>query len=242
MLSAQVAHAHGDNEGPVSLELSSSSIKAGKSTIKLQLVENEKNKLVGDSDLNITHERKLHLFIFDPSLKEFQHVHPTFTASADKQWTVDVELSVNGKYWVWAQGELAEKGEEFTANSRIKVLGGATAWPENPLLSDVRSNDDAGSIVTLGSNEIRANEMVMLNLKFSRKDGSKPEITPYLGAIAHVVATSSDGDGLVHVHPMGSVQNAMVHIEFPAAGFYRLWVQYLDGKVLKTVPLSVEVK
>ena len=64
-----------------------------------------------------------------------------------------------------------------------------------------------------------------------------------MGAIAHLVSTPSDGDSLIHAHPMvGSTPTtAMLHVTFPAAGLYRLWIQFIDTGELRVVPLAVEV-
>ncbi len=83
----------------------------------------------------------------------------------------------------------------------------------------------------------------MLDLKFTRTDGTSAVITPYLGALAHVVATPTDGDSLIHVHPMDGNQpnEGMLHVTFPTAGMHRLWIQFIDGGNLKTIPLVVKV-
>ena len=87
-----------------------------------------------------------------------------------------------------------------------------------------------------------AGKMAMLDLTMSRTDGSTTQLTPYLGAFAHIIATPKDGDSLIHVHPIGTgPAQGMIHATFPAAGEYRLWVQFIDGGILKTIPLSVEV-
>jgi hypothetical protein len=85
--------------------------------------------------------------------------------------------------------------------------------------------------------------MTMLTLTLTEVDGSPANITPYLGAFAHIIATGEDGSSLIHIHPMnGNRQNeGMVHVTFPAAGYYRLWVQFVDAGILKTIPLSVAV-
>lgn len=85
--------------------------------------------------------------------------------------------------------------------------------------------------------------MAMLTLTFNRTDGTKPDIQPYLGAFAHVILVPEDADSLLHVHPMqGATPNeGIFHTSFPDQGDYRLWVQFLDGGVLRTVPLSVTV-
>ncbi len=241
---SQLSQAHQTDEGPVALEISSSNpLTVGKTALKFQLVNNESNHLISQDDLALAHEKKLHLLIYDPSLNQFQHVHPLFTATADSTWEVEVNFSVNGNYWVWAQGEFAANGTEFSAPARIMVTGGLPELPP-PQLTDSRTGEDRGSILVLSSTPLKANKMAMLGMSFRRKDGSKPQLTPYLGALAHIVATPTDGDSLIHVHPMAgsSPESAMLHVTFPEPGIYRLWIQFNDGGELKTIPLALEVK
>ena len=94
---------------------------------------------------------------------------------------------------------------------------------------------DGVLVVTKGSAAARA-KMVVLNA-----DGSRPEITPYLGALAHVVITDLTGTRLLHVHPMEMGGELMLHVEFPEAGDYRAFAQFIDGGQLRTVELSVRV-
>lgn len=238
----QWVYAHGDGEGPVSIELETASVQAGKTTLSFQLVDNVKNKVIVESELSVSHEKKLHMLIYDPSLGQFQHVHPEFKANSNGLWQVEVSFSVNGNYWVWAQGVTTSDGNEFSANSRLNVTGGSAALPAPPVFTDIRKGEDRGSFVEFAKVPLKAGVSAQVGMSFSRKDGSKPQITPYLGAIAHVVSTPTDGDSLIHVHPMDHGGTAMIHVEFPEAGFYRLWVQFIDGGILRTVPLSVEVR
>lgn len=84
----------------------------------------------------------------------------------------------------------------------------------------------------------------MLGLKFDRTDGSSVDITPYLGALAHIVAAPEDGDSLIHVHPMNGAKpdEGMLHVTFPAPGNYRIWIQYNDSGILRTIPLVVTAR
>lgn len=235
----QFAFAHGD-ESRVALEPEIQKATAGKVIYQFQLVDTKNNKLITDQDLNISHEKKLHFLAYDPSLNEFQHVHPEFDG---KLWNVELNFSRDGNYWVWAQGELSIDQEEFSTPNRLDISGGAPAWPTPPVLGDVRSGASENSVATLSKNKITAGKMVMLNVVLSRNDGTQAQIEPYLGAFAHVVAVPEDGDSLMHVHPMnGSKPNeGMLHATFPTAGKYRLWIQFVDGGNLRTIPLSVEV-
>ncbi len=235
----QPSSAHGTQESRVEIEPVATSTVAGTTQYAFQLVDTSKSSLIGDVELNISHEMKLHLIVYDPSLGEFQHVHPEFDGT---NWMVTLQFAVNGNYWVWAQGELAVDGEKFSSSTRLDVTNGAAQLPAPPVLGDRRLGSLGVSAVDIGKTKITAGKMVMLDLKMSRTDGTSPQLAPYLGAFAHIIATTSDGDELIHVHPMGTTATAgMIHATFPAAGDYRLWVQYIDGGNLITIPLSVKV-
>lgn len=235
----QAAFSHGGEEERVALEPDVSSMSAGTTSYKFQLIDTDTNQLIGDKELALSHEEKLHLVIYDPSLKEFQHLHPEFDG---KMWSADVQFAVDGDYWIWVQGELASDGTEFSSSTRLTISGGSTAWPSPPVLPDLRNGSSGISAINLSQNKLIAGKMAMLDLTMSRTDGSTPQLTPYLGAFAHIIATPKDGDSLIHVHPIGTgPAQGMIHATFPAAGEYRLWVQFIDGGSLKTIPLSVEV-
>lgn len=231
---------HG-GESRVEIELErAGAINAGASAIEFQLVDTEANKVITDSDLNVSHEKLLHVLFYDPALKEFRHVHPEFQ---NNLWRVEIDPSVNGNYFFWAQGVLRSDSTEFSSFVRIEVINGNSAWPTPPQLRDIRISAEGASVATLENKRIRAGRSTMLNLTFTRNDGSTPVITPYLGAFAHVIIVAEDGDTLVHAHPMnGSKPNeGMLHATFPRVGHYRLWIQFIDGGNLKTIPLEVEV-
>ena len=233
------AHAH--DEARVSIEMETKApAQAGSVSLRFELVDLKDKVVLSDQELSILHEKKLHLFIFDPALKEFHHEHPVFE---NGKWAVSTTVPVNGNYWVWAQGEIAKDSEEFFAGVQFEVTGGLPANVTPPVLKDLRSGTDTSSKVTLSNTKIQVKKMTMLMLDLSRTDGKKPVITPYLGAAAHVVGVTSDGDSLIHVHPMATSKptQLMLHATFLDAGFYRLWVQFIDNGTLKTVPLSVEV-
>jgi hypothetical protein len=234
---AQFLYAH---EGPrVELLLQTPSvISAGIVQLQFQLLDRETNNLLPDQALDVLHEKKLHLLIYDEALQEFQHVHPEFT---DGHWTVEANFQKNGKYWLWSQGQILED-EEFTAGRQINIIDGQPAWPAPPVLSDQRIGDAGISTVELGHLRLTAGHPIFVNVRMKRNDGTAPELTPYLGAFAHIVAVPQAGDSLIHVHPMPSSENqGIMHVTFPLPGFYRVWVQFIDGGELKIIPLSVQV-
>lgn len=212
--------------------------QAGTFEYKFQLFDHKINQPVSDQDLKLSHTKKIHLITYDAALKEFNHVHPTFDGVT---WNVVLNLPVDGRYFVWTQGELVD-GTSFSTSVNANLINGA---PPNSIipLGDVRNASDTATVFDLAKSKIRAGKMVMLNFNVSRSDGVTPIMAPYLGAFAHVIATPASGHELIHVHPMqGNEPNSgMIHATFPKEGTYRLWVQFIEHDELKTIPLSVVV-
>lgn len=239
LFSTSQAMAHGQSEERFSIEPEiQGPLTAGKISFPFKIFDAKAARTVGDTDLDETHTKKLHMIVYDQALQEFNHTHPTFDGTT---WNSTLELPKNGTYFIWAQGQLND-GTEFSTFTKAQTQGGI---PENPTkpLGDVRKSAHDGTVVELAKNQVKAGKMTMLNFVVSRQDGLTPEISPYLGAFAHVIAVSPDGDELIHVHPMeGSRPNSgMLHATFPTHGDYRIWIQLIDRGTLKTIPLSVTV-
>jgi hypothetical protein len=244
-ISAHAGGGHGEHGGEQhpamrvqAKSVAEGGLLAGDIPYKFTLQDTESGRDLSDVDLRESHTKKLHFIAYDRSLQEFNHVHPVFENGT---WTAQLKFPVNGRYFFWAQGELND-GTEFTAPLRAEVINGSPAW--NVVnLGDHRIGADKGTIVSLSSRSIRAGKMAMIDYIVSREDGLTPIVTPYLGAMAHVIAVSPDGEKMLHVHPMDGAtpDTGMLHTTFPNAGDYRMWVQLVDREDLKTVPLSVTV-
>lgn len=234
-----VGLAHGDGEQRITVEsVDSGHYQAGKIEYAFQIFDSKINKHVTNLDLVESHTKILHFIAYDAALKEFNHVHPEFDG---KLWKVTLDLPVEGNYRFWAQGTLVDKSE-FSASTNAMIMGGSTENKVVPL-GDVRSGVDNKTKIVLANTKITVGKMAMLEFVISRTDGQDPELTPYLGAFAHVISTPTDGDQLTHVHPMqGNKPNAgMLHATFSVDGDYRIWIQLTDRGELKTIPLSVSV-
>lgn len=218
--------------------LGSNHMQAGSIEYAFRLVDSKSKKELSETDLVISHTKKLHFITYDAALKEFHHVHPIYK---DGSWSVNLVLPVDGNYFFWAQGTLADK-QEFSALTHGMIMGGS---PENSIqeMGDVRTGADGQTQITLVNSKIQAGKMAMLDFTISRTDGNSPALTPYLGAFAHVIATPVSGLELTHVHPMAGKKpnTGILHATFPSEGSYRLWIQLNDGNELKTIPLSVTV-
>lgn len=232
--------AYGPVFAGVQIESTQGNVSASeKLSYSFNLVDDKTTKSISDKDLIETHTKILHLVVYDASLNEFNHVHPEFNGTS---WNVELNLPVSGSYKVWAQGKTLN-GKEFSVSRSLAVENGE---PEIAVasLGDVRVGTDGTTQVELANTKLKAGKMAMIDFMVTRTDGSVPSLSPYLGAFAHVIATQLNGNDLIHVHPMeGNDANmGMLHATFPLAGEYRLWIQFIDNGVLKTIPLSVVVK
>lgn len=238
-LSGQFVLAHPGEEARVVIESESqSSFQAGSFEYAFQLIDTTMKKVVTEKDLLENQTKKMHMIVYDPSLKEFTHVHPIFDG---KIWKVTLNLPVNGNYFVWSQGQLLDK-TEFSASTRVQVVNGkAENTPAS--LGDVRKVTVGQTTIELGNAKLKVGKMAMLDFKVTRVDGQTPVMAPYLGALAHVIATPTDGDELIHVHAQATSKpnSGMLHVTFPVEGEFRLWVQFIEHDELLVMPLSVVV-
>lgn len=224
--------------GTVSLKIESGkTINAGKSEVSFKIFDSKRNKSVTDADLEVVHEKKVHMLVFDRSLTQFFHIHPEFKSNS---WKVNAEIPTNGKYHIYLEGKQKTSGE-FTAHDVIQVKGGSPELPAANNITPQKSGTSGESVVTLSGDTFSTTQDSHIRLTFSRTDGQRAKITNYLGAKAHVVVTPLDGSELLHVHPMeeGSDIALGLHTRFKKAGDYRMWIEFIDHGVKRTVPLWI---
>lgn len=239
MLFSSYAFSHTEGEIRISIEPETQgSLTAGKILYSFQLFDSETHKTIKDADLKETHTKIMHMIVYDASLNEFNHVHPEFLNNV---WVAELNFQKNGTYFIWTQGQLTD-GTDFSTYTKAEIVSGEPANPIAPV-GDVRQGESDLTVVALANTKVRAGKMTMINYTVTRSDGLEPVLTPYLGAMAHVIAVAPDGDELIHVHPMESDKpnTGMIHATFPTEGDYRLWIQIVDRGELKTIPLAVTV-
>lgn len=230
-----------DGDDRVSIEAKTQATLVASDNIEFlfQIYDQETKKPIAELDLKESHTKKLHLVVYDLSLNEFNHVHPTFDGEF---WKAELNLTTDGSYYIWAQGVLLDE-TAFSASYQVDVAGGKPALPAVSL-GNVRKVSVGNTVVELSKQKLKPGKMAMLTYTISRSDGTQPEVTQYLGANAHIIAVSPGGDNLIHAHPMDgdNANTGMIHVTFPTEGDYRIWVQVIDAGVLKTMPLSVTVQ
>ena len=211
-----------------------STLKSGNQNLSFELYGKDGHAF-GDKELNIAHEKKMHLIMASSDFSDYQHVHPEFK---DKTWQTNINLKNNMTYQAYVDIESDEDGAETL---RVPLTVGSpqavskVSQKETTLTKDgveVRMNAENG-FVTGRQNAVT----------FTISKGGKT-ITPenYLGAKGHVVALGDDPNTFVHGHPEDHGDNE-IHFafSFEKTGTYTLFAQFQVGGVVRTYPFTITV-
>ena len=194
-------------------------------------------KPIGPVDLLVTHTKLLHLMVVDPSLRDYQHIHPV-PGRAPGDWEADLTPQRAGRYLVFADFTPAATARGLYASAEFSVPG----TPDLPPPTDNWINEEDGLRCTLTPDApIRARAVVNLTLTVE-------SVWPWHG---HLARASGRDTGILPVSsderldsdlppvaedrqpvPLEPVMGAYAHlVAFDAArsGFAHLHPQQVDS-------------
>ena len=152
-------------------------------------------------DLQIVHEKPMHLLIVSKDLAEFYHVHPE--QSADGSYRVQHTFPNGGDYKLYADFT-PKDSVQVVEQVDVKVAG--TERAKVPLLADtsLMKTENGLKVVMKPDGELKGGAEVMLNFQTFDAASGKPatDLQNYLGELAHFVIISEDMKDFVHAHPM----------------------------------------
>ena len=184
-------------------------------------------------DLDVEHEKRMHLILARRDLTGFQHLHPE--QDDDGSWRTEARLDEAGSYRLFA--DFSYKGDPHTLASDLRVDGAADLRPL-PATSATAVSDD-GYDVRLEAGNARPGEEA--DLRFTITRGGVPvETEPYLGAGGHLVALREGDLAFLHVHPTSDA-DVRFAATFPTEGRYRLFLQFKHEGRVQTVAFTQEV-
>lgn len=174
-------------------------IQAGVPTTLVLTVKDNRGTTV--KDLQIVHEKPMHLLIVSKDLAEFYHVHPE--QQADGSYRVQHNFPNGGEYRLYADFT-PQAAAQVVERIDVKVAGAERA--EIPLVPDqkLEKTVEGLKVVMNSDGEIKAGQELMLNFQAFDAASGKPaaDLQNYLGELAHFVIVSEDMKDFVHAHPM----------------------------------------
>jgi len=224
---------------PASLRIDGAeALRAGERAELTVEVLNAHGEALLPHELAITHTRKLHLMIVDPSLGDYRHIHPE-PLGASSQWAFSFTPRAGGEYFLVAEFVPVRTLKPVVAHTYLPV-GGARVLAEPQPLATTQLAGHTFTLETLRPRgELRTGQDAELTLTVARADGEPVELEPVMDALAHMVAFDGERTGYAHLHPLQPEEDAMQPGKETLAfvfntsepGDYRLWAQVrIDGQ------------
>ena len=229
---------------PVTMALQTGTAPVAGVTVRLTVtLKTGSGKPIEPVDLLLSHTRFLHLLIVDPTLGDYQHVHPEPTATPG-EWTVEFKPRHAGNYRVFADFTPSATGRGLYASADLNVTGGALAPADAP------ADDKRWNFSLVFAAPIRVGVPADLKLSVTNAAGGNVPLQPVMGAFAHLVAFDATRSGFAHLHPMEVDLLAppdAVHpqlnfkVTIPEPGRYVIWAQVNVGgtEIFHAFPVEV---
>jgi hypothetical protein len=205
-------------------------------------------KPIAPEDLLVAHTRKLHLLVVDPTLSDYQHLHPEPGRRAG-EWKFTLTPHAPGLYRVFADFTPVATARGLYASADFAVPGIVPTVIQTP-----NSTWEAlGFKFELVLPPVfRARQPADLVFRIESQGAVKQPVPlrPVMGAFAHLVAFDEARSGFAHLHPTETdltrppaARRPELHfkVTIPTPGRYVIWAQVnLDGNEV-FVPFWVEV-
>jgi hypothetical protein len=217
---------------------------SGAAKLRITLRDPETGKPV--SGFATVHERLLHLFIVDRTLEYFAHVHPE--RAGDGVFEI-VHRLPPGAYVLIADF-LPLSGPSQMLQRAIATPG--YGGPLFPATSGLRQDIGVektveGLRVRLDAAGLKAGREAVLRFALADASTGAPilDLEPLLGAPGHMLIVNADLTDANHAHPENQTTrgpSVSFHARMPAAGLYKIWVQFQRQGHVVTVPFVVAVQ
>lgn len=197
-------------------------------------------KAIAPEDLLVTHTRKLHLLVIDPTLSDYQHLHPE-PGKHPGEWIFTLTAPRAGLYRVFA---------DFTPSATARGLYGVAEFTVPGAVARVgRATNTTVEVADLRFDlttalPFRARQPIDLRFQVRRRGGEPVRLQPVMGALAHLVAFDEARSGFAHLHPYQTdlaqpLDPAHPELAFkitiPQPGRYVIWSQVkIEGQEILT--------
>ena len=188
---------------------------------------------LGPDDVARSHTKKIHLMAINQSLEDYQHLHPVADELFDGTWRFTMTPEMGGTYKVFLDFIPIRSPRRVLLAASFSVQGQAKENIEidGNLISKI--GGQTFSLKTSGRAKIGSE--ISLELNGVNQDGVPVELTPVMGAFAHMVAFDPQLNGFAHLHPsedtlprsLEEAHAGPLTFSFvpPREGIYRLWAQ-----------------
>lgn len=171
--------------------------------LRMDFFVNQKpgNLPVGANQLQVEHERLMHVVGVRSDLHEFFHVHPGWWADNPAIFSIDHIFNNPGLYKIWS--EIKKDGVNYSfGHPPVRING--NGFPEEKTVSFSRNVITDNYQVSLAvSDAVVKGRAVEMTFDIHTLGGLEVEVEPYLGADMHLAVIKDDWSEFRHTHPEG---------------------------------------
>ncbi len=201
-------------------------------------------KPIRPEDILVTHTRRLHLLLVDPTLADYQHVHPE-PSGVPGEWAFAFTPLRAGTYRIFGDFTPAATGRGLYASVDLAVGPGTASLAANG------GGDPALAFALVTTPQpVRVGQPIDLRFSVTRHDGGIVALEPVMGAFAHLVAFDVARSGFAHLHPAEAdvtippdpiKPQLNFKLTIPQPGRYVVWAQVNVAGSERFVPFTIEV-
>jgi hypothetical protein len=196
----------------------------------------------------VSHTERIHALVVDPSLNDYQHIHPQPAGPAG-HYLFEMTPRHPGPYRVYldfiplinSRRTLLQAGFEVPGTPQPATFDQSKAFKKEQLRFTFIPETE-GEAVT--GKELR------FRLSVEHITGGETRFSPVMDSYAHLVAFDSAGTGFAHLHPLNPFiegqdplnPDLQFTMQFDQPGSYRIWAQVIVNGQQIFAPFDLSVK
>ena len=180
-------------------------------------------------DLQVEHEKLMHVIGVRDDLDEFFHIHPRRIAPG--MWQVIHTFTNGGRYRIWS--DIKRRGTVYSFAQTPIVVAGKLQPSTAPVIPKLRDTKSGYEIALEGADELRVGKTNLLQIVVRNSSGGQVGMDFFLGALMHLVLVKDDLSVYLHGHAENhdkSQPTIYFKEMFPAPGNYKLFAQFRPAK------------
>jgi hypothetical protein len=192
---------------------------------------------IAPHELAVTHTKKMHVMVIDPSLVDYHHVHPQ-ADGLNGQYTFEFTPNRAGRYQVFAEVVPLRTRRQIIATGAIEVEGAVDELAFERQTECIVDGYRFG-LSDVPTKRLRTDVDYRFELEVTAVDGNAVALEDVMGAKGHMVAFDAAGKGFAHMHPVETVVSSESErsgelaflFNVPNPGWYRVFAQVqIDGR------------
>lgn len=184
-----------------------------------------------EEQIGLTHTKRIHLLVIDPTLDDYHHVHPVETQPGLYEFSFTPEAT--GTYHFFAEFVPKQSQRRVVLKESVTVGNSKAAGLVEPVAGRLfPAGPYEFELVALeGEFRLRQDNDLSLRIR-STETGERVRLEEIMGAYAHLVAFDENRRGFAHMHPLDDgvgldTEEARFGFAFNTdrPGRYRVWAQ-----------------